>query len=102
MEPVLTTTSVAALNSGQSSPGMGHNNPPSPIEALPDNALVIIRQFRPLFGGPVDSTIYRWILDGSFPPPVEKTGPNKQGPRRWRLGDIRQRLRGTWTPEKAA
>jgi len=102
MESVSPSTSVSALNSGQSSPGIGHNNPPSPIEGLPYNALVKISQIRPLFGDPVDSTIYRWIKDGSFPAPVEKTGPNKNGPRLWWAGDIRQRLCGTWSKDQAA
>lgn len=75
---------------------------PSPVDDLPDEALVNIKYIRARAGEPSNPTLWRWINNGDFPKPERRTGPAKGGSRLWRLGDFRKWLRGEWTREQAA
>ncbi len=80
----------------------GGNVTAVPLGTLPDEALVNAHQVKSLAGEPSDPTLWRWINKGDFPKPERRTGPNQNGSRLWRLGTIRQWLRGDWPQAKAA
>lgn len=75
---------------------------PSPVDDLPDEALVNVAYIRARAGNPSNPTLWRWINNGDFPKPERKTGPAKAGSRLWRLGIFRQWLRGDWQRGQAA
>ena len=69
---------------------------------LSDEAHVTAHVVKPLVGNPSSPTLWRWINNGDFPKPERRTGPAQSGSRLWRLGTIRQYLRGDWKPEATA
>ena len=53
------------------------------FDELPNSALVNATVVKALNSNISDPTLWRRINAGLFPPPVHRTGPEKQGPREW-------------------
>ncbi|AFL73578.1 helix-turn-helix transcriptional regulator [Thiocystis violascens] len=70
---------------------------PTPLDTLPDEALVTQGQLKTLFGNVSDMTIWRWRQAGLIPEPTHIRGRNF-----WRAGVARATLaRLTSTPAAA-
>ena len=78
------------------------NSSLSLFDQLPDSARVNATVVKALNSNISDPTLWRRINGGLFPPPIHRAGAEKQGPREWSVGTIRQYLRGEWQPEDKA
>ena len=72
----------------------------SQFDELPDSARVNAAVVKALNADISDPTLWRRINAGLFPPPIHRTGSEKQGPREWVVGTLRQYQRGEWVPEE--
>lgn len=72
------------------------------FDELPDSARVNAAVVKALNSNISNPTLWRRINAGLFPPPIHRTGPEKQGPREWVVGTLREYQRGEWKPEDKA
>ena len=72
------------------------------FDELPDSARVNATVVKALNSNISDPTLWRRINAGLFSPPVHRTGAEKQGPREWVVGTLRQYQRGEWKSEATA